>query len=64
MIPTLPSPGDIPEGPERPAPIKVPRPTVARLKLDDLEELKRAIVELRGRVEGLEGRVVRLETRG
>ncbi len=64
MIPTLPHTGDIPVGPERPAPIRAPRPTSARLKPDDLEELRRAIVELRGRVEDLEARLVRLETRG
>jgi hypothetical protein len=63
MIPTLPSHDDIPKGPERPPPIKVPRPTANRLKSDDLEELKRAIVDLTRRIEGLERRIVQLETR-
>ncbi len=63
MIPTLPPTGDIPVGPERPAPVKAPRPSDARLKPDDLEELRRAIVELRGKIEDLEARIVRLETR-
>lgn len=64
MIPTLPPGGDIPVGPERPPPIRAPRPTAARLKSDALEEIRRAIVELRGRIEDLEARIVRLETRG
>ncbi len=49
-------------GPERPEPQEVPRPTVARFRPDDLEELKRAMNELRTRLEDLQVRVERLES--
>ncbi len=61
MIPTLPSTGDIPVGPERPEPVQVPPPMTTRTRLDDLEDLKKAILELQAKVESLEARVTRLE---
>lgn len=64
MIPMLPGTSDIPTGPERPDPIEIPRPTVAGSRLDDLEELKRAISDLRARIEDLHARVARLEAGG
>ncbi len=64
MIPTLPGTGDIPVGPERPEPTEIPRPTVVRFRPDDLEELKRAMNELRARLENLQVRVERLESGG
>ena len=51
-------------GPERPEPTEIPRPTVARFRPDDLEELKRGINELRARIEDLQARVARLEAGG
>ncbi len=60
-IPTLPGTSDIPVGPERPEPVINP-PTVLRSRIDDLEDVKRAVEELRVRIEGLETRVARLES--
>lgn len=51
-------------GPERPEPTEIPRPTVVRFRPDDLEELKRAMNELRARLENLQVRVERLESGG
>ena len=62
MIPTLPSPSDIPTGPERPEPIRAPPPTITRGRLDEFELLKKAVQELREKVESLEVRVSRIET--
>lgn len=60
MIPTLPGTSDIPVGPERPEPVRVP-PPVARASVDELEMLKRVLRELQTRVENLEARMARLE---
>ena len=62
MIPTLPGTSDIPVGPERPEPVISPPPTILRSRIDDLEDVKRAVEELRVRIEGLETRVARLES--
>ena len=62
MIPTLPSPSDIPKGPERPEPIRAPPPTIAGGRLDEFEFLKKAVQELRKRLESVEARVSRIET--
>lgn len=61
MIPTLPGTSDIPEGPERPQPVRVLPPTISRTPRDDLEELKRTVERLRARLEDLEARVARLD---
>lgn len=62
MIPTLPGTSDIPTGPERPEPTWVPPPAMVRSRLDDFEELKKAVADLQAKVENLEARVSRLET--
>ena len=62
VIPTLPSPSDIPTGPERPEPIRALPPTIARSGLDEFELLKKTVQELRERIERLEVRVSRMET--
>ncbi len=62
MIPTLPGTGDIPTGPERPERTWVPPPMVVRGQLDGLEALKKMVLDLQAKVEGLEARVARLET--
>ena len=54
MIPTIPGPGDIPTGPERPGPVRGP-------STGELEGLKKTVQELLVQVKDLEARVSRLE---
>ncbi len=61
MIPTIPGPGDIPTGPERPGPVRGPPPTVIRTPTGELEGLKKTVQELLVQVKDLETRVSRLE---
>ena len=61
MIPTIPGPGDIPTGPERPVPVRGTTPTVFRSPTDELEALKKTVQELRVQFKDLETRVSRLE---
>ena len=62
MIPTLPGTSDILTGPERPEPTWAPPPAMVRSRLDDFEELKKAVANLQAKVENLEALVLRLET--
>ncbi len=61
MIPTLPGIGDVPQGPQGPAPIQVPPPSIACGCPDDFEGLKNAVQKIQAEVESLEARVSRLE---
>ncbi len=54
MIPTIPGPGDIPTGPERPGPVRGP-------STGEFEGLKKTVLGLLGQVKDLETRVSRLE---
>ena len=63
MIPTPPSPSDIPTGPKRPTPTRAPPPPIARDGSDEFEALRRSVEELRTRLLNLETRVAALEGR-
>jgi len=59
LIPTPPAPGDLPEIPERPHPIRATPPAAAFW--DELEELRRKLGEVGERLKSVEDRLARLE---
>ena len=61
MIPTPPSPSDLPTGPERRPPIRGTSQLIFRDRPDELEASRQSVEDLRRRVAELETRVARVE---
>jgi hypothetical protein len=60
LIPSPPAPGDLPEIPERPQPIRATPPPAASF-WDELEEVRRKLGEVGERLKSVEDRLARLE---